>query len=205
MREAVVVVDVQVDFCEGGALAVEGGNDVAERVAKFLPTLSSETLVVLTKDWHEAGSTNGGHIALPPESPDFVDSWPIHCIAGTEGARLHPALRKYDGAWFPETVDSLWHKGYGCPSYSGFDPSSEFYGYGNGLNDYLRDRQVTDLTLVGLASDYCVKFTALDAVDHGFNVRIMGDLTAGIAQPLEETLAEVAERIVDKRLTVKAV
>ena len=149
--------------------------------------------VVFTKDWHKKNDPNGGHIALPPAEPDYVDSWPVHCIAGTKGASLHPALKSWDNPKFAYDKHALFRKGYGCPSYSGFDDSSEFPGYGNGLADFLHDRDVTHVSVAGLAADYCVRATALDAVNNDFDVRVMGDLTRSINTPTEEVVREVVE------------
>ena len=171
MAKALIVVDVQIDFCEGGALAVTGGNAVARGIANYLEEHGSEyDLVVATRDWHEADSDNGGHIS---DAPDYVDSWPPHCVAGTEGAEFHPDL------W--ATTDNHPHvevrKGQGVPAYSGFEGTT---AEGELLCDVLRSAGITSVDVVGLAFDYCVKATAIDSVQCGFSTRVIRNLTAAI-------------------------
>lgn len=190
MREAFIVVDVQNDFIEGGSLAVEGGYQVAENIAKFLPTIGGDSLIVFTKDWHKAHDSNGGHIS---DKPDFIDSWPSHCISGTKGARLADPLVKYDNG--AAAIFPTFKKGYGCPSYSGFDSSAKDKATGYGLTDYLVSEGVTDISVMGLASDYCVKATALDGILEGFRARILADLTRGINEPIAETVRQVNEAL----------
>lgn len=184
-KSAIIIVDVQHDFVEGGALAVPGGNEVARRIAEFMAE-EQHTLTVMTKDWHKGdGDPNGGHIAIPPQEPDFVDSWPVHCIAGTYGAAFHTE------------VDDLsrnvpvFSKGYGTPSYSGFEGTSIYED--TLLLDYLRDQHVTSVAVCGLAADYCVKATAEDAVKAGLDTLVLSDLTAGIHKGGEQVAAEIAE------------
>ncbi|MGY5764243.1 isochorismatase family protein [Brachybacterium sp. DNPG3] len=115
-----MIVDVQNDFCEGGALAVAGGRRVAAALAQFVRDRGEEyDRILVTQDWHRPGSDNGGHIALPPEEPDYVDSWPVHCIAGTTGALLHPQLRDLVRE-LGERIEVV-HKGYGEPAYGALE------------------------------------------------------------------------------------
>lgn len=174
-RTALIIVDVQPDFCEGGKLAVTGGNAVARGVAQLLlnnPNMFD--LVVTTQDWH---IDPGSHFS---DTPDFVDSWPAHCVAGTTGAALHPEI---EGAiyTFPHTLTVK--KGEYADAYSGFQGKTED---GRDLADALRDSNITDLLIVGIATDHCVRATALHGAEAGFNVTVGADLCAGVG---EETSA----------------
>jgi nicotinamidase/pyrazinamidase len=174
---ALIVVDVQKDFCEGGALAVPGGTEVAEKIADFVHEHAGYyKRTVFTKDWHNPlPDTNGGHFGDPP---DFVDSWPVHCVGMTEGAQFHESFSKIDKFIrnFPQTV---FKKGQGQPHYSGFQGENFI---GQSLNGYLKIMGIEHVDVVGLASDYCVRETALDAVRTGFKTMILPDLTAGITE-----------------------
>jgi nicotinamidase/pyrazinamidase len=173
---ALIVVDVQNDFCEGGSLAVTGGAAVAERVTAFLARAASAyDVVVATADWHEPlPDSNAGHFAVGAD-PDYVTTWPEHCVRDTVGAAYHPALRLPDG-----TVHV--RKGQGRQDYSGFagavQPAHE--SAAEGLADALRAAGAEGVDVVGLATDHCVTATALDARDAGFDVRVLTDLTAGV-------------------------
>lgn len=177
MNRALIIVDVQNDFCEGGSLAVPGGLKVADRLTNWLDeSQGNYGMIVTTQDWHKPNDPNGGHIALPPNEPDFVDSWPIHCIADTHGANFAPVLA---AAIEDERirVDHMFRKGYGIPAYSGFEgitPPERL------LKDVLRDNHVTDVDVVGLATDYCVRATSMDANSLGFKVGVLTDFVAGI-------------------------
>jgi nicotinamidase/pyrazinamidase len=189
MTKALIVVDVQKDFCEGGSLAVHGGNDVANKIARYIKNLPSDTLLVFTKDYHRPDDTNGGHIALPPETPDFVDTWPPHCIQGTEGVNLNDALWDFDSGM----VAPLFYKGMGVPAYRGFEGWLDaVVGDGNSLADYLRHYKITDVDVCGIAADYCVNATALDGRKEGFNVSIHADLTVGIRKSGQRVAEEFA-------------
>lgn len=160
---ALIVVDVQNDFCEGGSLPVAGGAAVAEAISSVYGSYSH---VVATRDYH---IDPGAHFS---SSPDFVDTWPAHCRAGTPGASFHPAL---DVAG----IQAVFSKGAHAAAYSGFegaDPS------GVSLADWLRARDVSEVDVVGIATDHCVRATALDAAANGFVTRVLLDLTAGVAQ-----------------------
>lgn len=187
MSLALVVVDVQPDFCEGGALAVEGGNEVAHRIATIIRTVGIiYDEIVFTADRHNAPpDDNGGHFALPPREPDFVDSWPVHCVAGTPGAEIHPALKEISEQY------PLFEKGQGRPDYSGFQ------GYtkdGVTLEEYLKSKGITEVDVVGIAGDYCVKATALDGIKAGFNTGMLDNLVVSVGGP--EATEQAREEIV---------
>jgi nicotinamidase/pyrazinamidase len=174
MTRALVVVDVQNDFCEGGALAVAGGNQVAADLADYIKDTDKYSLVVFTRDWHKAPpETNGGHFALPPSEPDFVDSWPVHCVAGTDGADFHVSIRPY----VRNMAEHTFLKGFGKPDYSGFQG---FNPSGESLAKVLHSVRVKSIDVAGIAGDYCVKATALDGVANGFNVSLLPDMIASV-------------------------
>ncbi|MDR1634464.1 MAG: isochorismatase family protein [Bifidobacteriaceae bacterium] len=166
---ALIIVDLQPTFCEGGELAVTGGNAVAERVAAYLAAhRSNYGLVVTTQDWH---IDPGAHFS---DSPDFVDTWPPHGVAGTPGAELHPAVADL-------AADVTIKKGQHAAAYSGFEGSDPA---GRALADILRQAGVTRVDVVGLAESHCVAETALDAVREGFATRVLLDLTAPVSAEL---------------------
>ncbi len=177
-HRALLIVDVQPTFCEGGALPVPGGNDVAHAVAAYasLHRDHYDTLVT-TQDWHV---DPGDHFS---DDPDFVDTWPPHGVAGTEEAELHPALSEL----YPEVTVK---KGMHAAAYSGFEGVD---GDGRPLETILRDLEITDVDVVGLAESHCVKSTALDAVRAGLGVRVLTDLTAPVTpEQGEAARAEMA-------------
>lgn len=172
MTRALIVVDVQNDFCEGGSLAVSGGSAVAARVADLMKRWKSAdrqtphyTHVVATKDHHV---DPGAHWS---SEPDFVDSWPVHCEVGTAGEEFHPDM---DAAAF----DAIFLKGRHEAAYSGFEGADDS---GVSLAEWLRTHHVAAVDVCGLATDHCVRATALDAVRHGFATRVLLDLSAGVA------------------------
>jgi nicotinamidase/pyrazinamidase len=172
MTSALIVVDVQNDFCEGGSLAVRGGAEAALRIGDMLrrwvdtaPEARRYRHVVATRDHHV---DPGEHFST---SPDFVDTWPVHCVAGTDGAAFHPNLD-------PQPFDAVFDKGEYEAAYSGFEGASRD---GAALADWLRGHEVTRVDIVGLATDHCVRATALDALAAGFDVGVLLDLTAGVA------------------------
>lgn len=171
MNQALVVVDIQNDFCEGGALAVGGGNEVAERTAAYINKVGyAYETIVYTADWHmPPPSTNGGHFGHPP---DYINTWPVHCVAGTKGAEFHPAIAR-----LPKEVETIFLKGHGRPDYSGFQGVNS---NGERLNDYLLGHNVKYLDVVGLAGDYCVRYTALDGISLDFTVVILPGLVASV-------------------------
>jgi nicotinamidase/pyrazinamidase len=163
---ALLVVDVQPTFCEGGELAVDGGNKVAEDVAAYVRAHRDRyAAVVTTQDWHVDPGT---HFS---DEPDFVDSWPPHGVADTPGAELHPALAGI-------TFDARVKKGQFDPGYSGFDGVERT---GRTLEQILRDADVEVVDVVGLVESHCVKHTALDAVKAGFGARVLTDLTIPVS------------------------
>jgi nicotinamidase/pyrazinamidase len=177
---ALIVVDVQNDFCEGGSLAVVGGAQVALRVSAHVLAHAEEyAAIVATADWHE---DPGSHFA---EHPDFVQSWPPHCRVGTQGARFHPAA---DAAF--EHVEVVFRKGRHAAAYSGFEGFAGESGRQVGLAEWLRDRAIEQVDIVGIATDHCVRATALDAVKEGFDATVLLDLTAGVARPSTEAALE---------------
>lgn len=183
MTRALFIVDVQNDFTEGGALAVAGGDAVAEGISAHLAAHAADyALIVASRDWHDPDSDNGGHIALEGE-PDFVDTWPAHCIAGTVGAEYDPGL---------DTASITHHvkKGQGMPAYSLFEGATDA---GETVGTLLSDHGVTEADVTGIATDHCVRASALDAIEHGLHVRILTRLVAGVApEPSEAALAELA-------------
>jgi nicotinamidase/pyrazinamidase len=164
MRRALVVVDVQNDFCEGGSLAVAGGIEVAERVAALVAD-HSYAAVVATKDHHV---DPGDHWS---PTPDYVDSWPVHCEVGTPGEEFRAELD-------PARFDAVFRKGEYVAAYSGFEGTEPD---GAGLAAWLRTQEVDALDVCGLATDHCVRATVLDAVAAGFPTRVLTTLCAGVA------------------------
>ena len=176
MTLAVIVVDVQNDFCEGGSLAVAGGTDVARAVSARLAAGGYERAVA-TRDHH---IDPGDHFAV---DPDFVHSWPPHCVVGTQGVALHPDLDT-------SPIEAVFDKGEYAAAYSGFEALSE----GTPLAHWLRDRAVDSVEVVGIATDHCIRATALDAARLGFATRVRLDLTAGVAAgTVEHALSELRD------------
>ncbi|MGH1565498.1 isochorismatase family protein [Mumia sp. DW29H23] len=174
MSRALVVVDVQNDFCEGGSLAVAGGASVAERVARLVDE-GDYDVVVATKDHH---IDPGTHFS---EQPDFVDSWPPHCVVGTEGNELHEPLTE-------DMFAAVFEKGQFDAAYSGFEGKASS---GDALDAWLREQGVDTVDVVGIATDYCVRATALDAAANGFATRVLMDLTAPVSEAnLDKTRAD---------------
>lgn len=171
-KQALVVVDVQRDFCEGGSLEVKGGNAVAEKIAVMMADPKWDR-IILSKDNHVHGSDNGGHIS---DTPDYVNTWPAHCEQGTLGNLFHPAVRK--ASWEQLNRVTVIYKGEGMPAYSVFDGSNL---EGMSTDDILKAYEITDLTVVGIATDYCVAATAIDGKLHKYNVHLPLDHTAAVA------------------------
>lgn len=166
VANALVIVDVQNDFCEGGSLPVDGGAAVARRITEHLAAHRRDyATVVATRDHHV---DPGAHFA---ERPDFVDSWPRHCVVGTDGAEFHPQLDV-------SAIEAIFDKGECSAAYSGFEGTATD---GTGLAEWLRARGIVRIDVVGLATDYCVRATALDGVSKGFATRVLEDLVAGVA------------------------
>jgi nicotinamidase/pyrazinamidase len=166
MSRALIVVDVQNDFCEGGSLPVSGGADVAGAIDGHIRRSHGEyACVVATRDHHV---DPGEHFSA---EPDFVSTWPAHCVAGTTGADFHP---NFDASG----VDQVFSKGEFAAAYSGFEGVN---GEGVGLADWLREHGIEQVDIVGIATDHCVRATAIDAAQAGFTTRVLLDLTAGVA------------------------
>jgi nicotinamidase/pyrazinamidase len=175
MSRALIVVDVQNDFCEGGSLPVTGGAAAAGRIAQYVAQGSGDAqYTVATRDYHV---DPGSHFGTGPAGPDYVDTWPVHCVVGTPGADFHRAV-----AGLP--FDAEFRKGAREAAYSGFQGATV---EGAGLADWLRGHGVTEVDVVGIATDHCVRATALDAVRAGFAARVLLDKTAAVAP---ETLAK---------------
>lgn len=181
MTRALLIVDVQNDFTEGGALGVDGGDAVAEGITRHLADHAGDyAVIVASRDWHDPDSDNGGHIS---PSPDYVDSWPPHCIAGTEGAEYDPGLDT-------RAVTHHVRKGQGKPAYSMFEGVTDD---GSTVAAVLAEHGIETVDVVGIATDHCVRASALDALSHGQHVRVLTDLVAGVAAaPSEAALAELA-------------
>jgi nicotinamidase/pyrazinamidase len=182
-KRALIVTDVQNDFCEGGSLPVEGGARVAADIAEVVhawasgnPGAPEYVHVVATKDHHV---DPGEHWS---REPDYRDSWPVHCRVGTDGEAFHPNLD-------PQPFHAIFLKGEHEAAYSGFQGRTMD---GVGLADWLREHQVTAVDICGIATDYCVRQTALDAAHEGFATRVLADLCAGVAP---ETSAAALEEL----------
>ncbi|GAA2850373.1 isochorismatase family protein [Paenarthrobacter ilicis] len=200
MSRALIIVDVQNDFCEGGTLAVAGGAAVAGAISDYVDAHQQNfDHIVATQDWH---IEPGDHFS---ENPDMVDSWPPHCRARTRGAELHDDLE-------PEFIEAYFRKGQFTAAYSGFEgilapeddvPTGElkagaavtdvFDADAIGLDDWLQSHDVEEVVVVGIATDYCVKATALDAVQAGYTTTVIAGLTAGIADDLTDVFEELDE------------
>ena len=179
MSKALLVVDVQNDFCEGGSLAVAGGAAVATKISQFLKS-SNYDLVVASRDWHDSDNNNSGHFADSGSEPNYKTSWPIHCVANSKGANYHPNLEL-------DLIQEHVLKGQGAHGYSAFEGVTEA---GGTLADLLSQNRIDQLDVVGIATDHCVLASALDAKKLGLNVRVISSLTAGVS-------AESTERAID--------
>ncbi|MCS5480300.1 nicotinamidase [Corynebacterium sp. YIM 101645] len=171
-KTALVIVDVQNDFCPGGSLATERGHEVAKLIGEYQDSHGGRYAhIIATQDWHV---DPGGHFS---DTPDFVDSWPVHCVAGTEGADMHPQVRT-------GLIDAYFRKGEHTAAYSGFEGAAD----GVGMAEWLKERDVEKLDVVGIATDHCVRATALDALGEGFEVRVLTDMCS----PVDEERGEAA-------------
>lgn len=205
MAKALIIVDVQNDFCAGGALATDRGAKVASLISEYVEDNHHRyEAVVATQDWH---IDPGAHFS---DTPDFVDSWPVHCVANTEGAEIHPNLDT-------DYIEAYFRKGRYEAAYSGFEglqapeesvmtgehePGATLDDEGpkTPLADWLDEREIQDVDIVGIATDYCVLATAKDAVDAGYETRVLIDLTAPVH---EDKLDEVIAKMEDEGITVK--
>jgi nicotinamidase/pyrazinamidase len=159
---ALIIVDVQNDFCEGGSLAITGGAAAAAAISGYLAGSARYDAVVATRDYHV---DPGGHFS---GQPDFATTWPPHCLVGTAGAQFHPDLDT-------SAVQAVFSKGEHAAAYSGFEGKDEA---GQPLEGWLRERGITETDVVGIATDYCVRATAVDAAAAGFRTRVLLPLTA---------------------------
>ncbi|MFC8303162.1 isochorismatase family protein [Specibacter sp. NPDC057265] len=199
MAKALIIVDVQNDFCEGGSLPVEGGADLATQISELLEESVDLDFIVATQDWH---IDPGAHFS---QEPNFRTSWPEHCVAGTRGASLHRNLDTED-------IDAYFRKGKFDAAYSGFDgllaPEDEVAvgereahesadddaGIPQSLDDWLRENEVDEVLIVGIATEHCVRATALDAVNAGYDTTVLRSYVVGIDDDsVEEALEELAE------------
>jgi len=185
MTRALIVCDVQNDFCEGGSLAVHGGADVAFRIGGLLhrwqeaaPRDREYAYVVASRDHH---INPGEHFS---DEPDYHNSWPHHCVVGTDGAAFHPNLD-------PQPFDAVFHKGEYDAAYSSFEGVES--GGTRMLADWLREHEVDSVDVCGLTTDYCVRTTALDARAEGFRARLLLNYCAGVApDTTEQAIAEMS-------------
>jgi len=181
MKRALIVVDVQNDFCEGGSLPVAGGAEVAYRIGTLLhhwtaqdPKAPDYAVALACREHH---IDPGSHFS---DNPDFVTSWPPHCLADTDGAAFHPNLD-------PQPFDAIFMKGEHSAAYSAFDGHTV---EGVTLSEWLRTHEITDVDVCGIATDHCVRATTLDAVREGFNARVLTDLIAGVAEDTSKAAIE---------------
>lgn len=185
-QRALIIVDVQNDFVEGGSLAVTGGRDVASRISHHLAARAEDyDLVVATRDWHTAGSSNGGHFAETGTDPDFTHTWPVHCVAGDDGSDYAAELAL-------DRIDVHVRKGKDEAAYSGFEGVTED---GESLAVLLNQHGIESVDIAGIATDYCVRATALDAVNAGFEAHLLPGLHAGVAtETSRAALQEMASK-----------
>jgi nicotinamidase/pyrazinamidase len=168
VTRALLIVDVQNDFTEGGSLACKGGAEVAARITQYVRANRADyDVVVASRDWHKPDDNNGGHFA---DAPDWVDSWPAHCVADTAGAEYHPNFDQ-------SLIDIHVKKGQGFPAYSAFEGVTSS---GETLVEVLSAHGVTNLDIVGIATDYCVRASALDALTPGLDVTVKANLCVGV-------------------------
>jgi len=170
---ALIIVDPQHDFAEGGSLAVAGGFAVADRIAAYLAGhRDAYQVVVVTRDWHPP--VLGDHFAEAPDDPDYIDMWPPHCVQNTAGASFLPAIARQidDGL-----IDVVVSKGQMSASYSGFDGHTDA---GHSLDDVLTAASITAIDVCGIATSHCVKATALDGRGSGYDVTVLTDLSVGV-------------------------
>lgn len=192
MSKALFVIDVQNDFCEGGALACQGGAAVAASITNYLKaSKSSYDAVIASRDWHTPNSENGGHFPQVDKEPDFLTTWPLHCIAGETGADYHPNLDS-------SLIDIHIKKGQGQPGYSIFEGVTDS---GESIQAVIARLGITEVDVVGIATDYCVRASALDAKNSGLDVRVITSLTAGVSAVSTEA---AIDELVDAGVKVAA-
>lgn len=188
MKTALILVDVQNDFCPGGNLATARGDEVASKIAELISTPDSRTRdyaeVVATQDWH---IDPGSHFS---EEPDYVDSWPVHCVADSYGAQIRGPIKT-------DLITEYFRKGEYSAAYSGFEGKNDD---GTSLADWLREREIRTLDICGIATDFCVRATVLDALKEGFKVRVLRSMCSpvddkGGADALQEMVDAGAELV----------
>jgi nicotinamidase/pyrazinamidase len=190
VARALLVVDVQNDFCEGGSLAVAGGAVIASKISDYMK-FNSYDLVVGSRDWHDSDNNNSGHFADPGSEPDYTNSWPRHCVAGSDGAQYHPNLSS-------ELIQSHIFKGQGAHGYSAFEGVNE---NSESLAQVLQSHDIDEIDVVGIATDHCVLASALDANKLGLKVRVISSLTAGVSPESTELAIDL---LVDSGVEVLA-
>lgn len=184
MAKALLIIDVQNDFCEGGSLAVVGGAGCALMISRHLQANPDYyDFVIASRDWHDSAGTNGGHFVSEGEAPNFVTTWPIHCVQETFGAEYHQNLDQ-------SKIDIHIEKGQGKPSYSIFEGVSRD---GEKFDSLLKRLEITEFEVAGLATDFCVLASTLDGIAAGFSVTVLTDLVAGVnEQTTEQALLEMS-------------
>jgi nicotinamidase/pyrazinamidase len=190
MSRALLIIDVQNDFCEGGALAVSGGAAVAAKISTFLETANYD-LIVASRDWHDSEGTNSGHFAETGSEPNYKTTWPVHCVANTEGANYHPNLTT-------EKINVDIYKGQGENGYSIFEGTTKD---GQSFADLLAANSITEVDVVGIATDHCVLASAMDSKKHGLKVRVISSLTAGVSS---ESTEKAIDQMIDEGIEVLA-
>lgn len=188
MARALLVIDVQNDFCEGGALACEGGAAVAKKISEYLESKDYD-VVFASRDWHDAEGTNSGHFAAAGQQPNLVTSWPVHCVANTPGAEYHKNLKT-------EKIDIDIYKGQGQNGYSIFEGVDKD---GVSFETLLTQNNIQEVDVVGIATDHCVLASSMDANKAGLKVRVISSLTAGVSP--ESTEAAI-DKMIDAGITV---
>lgn len=207
MPKALIIVDVQNDFCAGGSLPTECGAEVAALISEYVETRHGDyEAIVATLDWHVSP---GDHFS---DTPDYKTSWPRHCVAESRGADTHEDLDT-------DYIEAFFRKGAFEAAYSGFEgllapENSVMTGEREAgaavedetpklsLDDWLQEHEITDVDVVGIATDFCVKATALDAVDAGYETRVLLDLTAPVS---EEGQDDAVDELEDAGVTVAEV
>ena len=182
MSRALFIIDVQNDFTEGGALGVDGGAAVAAGISQLIAEHPDRySHIIASRDWHDGDNDNGGHFASG--APDFVDSWPVHCVSGTTGAEYHPALDT-------SAIDVHIRKGQGKPAYSIFEGTTD---EGRTVAEVLDEYGIDEIDVTGIATDYCVRASALDAIAAGRTVTVITDLVAGVSEGSSEKALDELE------------
>ncbi len=193
MTKALLIIDVQVDFCEGGALACSGGAAVASRITEHLKDHAADyDHIIASRDWHTPDDSNGGHFAPKGTEPDFVNTWPHHCVAGEKGSEYHPNL---DTSFIEIGIK----KGQGAHGYSIFEGTTDS---GQAFEHLISELEITQVDVVGIATDHCVRASALDAKKLGLSVRVITGLTAGVSQ---ESTEQAIDELVDAGIEVTPV